>query len=650
MKQFMEKKALLALMLICLIAPALVFAGGGQEGETEETAEPAATMTDGTYNEAPMLAEMVAAGELPPVDERLPAEPLVVTPKEQIGEYGGTWNRVWLGSADSPAYTTVIYEPLIRYSEDLSSFQPNIATDWEISDDATSITITIREGIKWSDGEPFTTEDIAFWLEVMQNEDLYPGESDIDTHQIEIIDDYTFRYIWPEPYAMILTYFAQGQWDGPNPMNMPKHWLEQYVTPYTPLEDLEEMAREAGYDDYPSWFDAVDTVFNPERPVLYPWKVTSPLGEQRITSERNPYFWQVDTEGNQLPYIDNLVHDYVERREIASARIATGEVDFQGRHLAQSDWALARENEVAGNLKLYALQNPNGSARVAMNVNQTYVGEDADKWVPLLRTPEFRYALSLALNRDEVSTILTNGIAPGRQTTLNELSPYFKPEWAEAYAEYDPGEAERLLDEIGVTRSSGGWRTFPDGSELNLVLSAFGASGERVDAAELISGYLEDIGINTTVRAEERSLWVQRRASGDHTVSVYAVTGGFEPFAGYIWWVPTVESLAWAPRWGLWYQTNGAQGEEPTNPDVLRLYEIYEEALTLPTVDERRPLVEEMMEIHAENIWYIGLYNYYDAITVAGADTVNSGPWAASNEAGGIGIQRPAQFSFVNPQ
>lgn len=641
------KKSLLVALVLLVATSLAVFAGGDQETSTGTTTTTAQT-GDGTYKEAPMLAERVSAGQLPPVDERLPEEPLVVTPKEQIGTYGGTWNRVWLGSSDSPAYTTAMYEPIIRYTEDLSGFEENIAKDWEVADDGMSITIYLRKGIKWSDGEPFTANDVSMWLEVLQNDDLNPGDLEVKQHRIEIIDDYTFRYIWPEPYAMIMTYFAQGQWDSPNPMNMARHWVEQYLTPYTPLEELQAKAKEAGYDDYPSWFDAIDTVFNPEKPVLYPWVVTSELGSERITSERNPYFWQVDTAGNQLPYIDTVIHDYVERREIASARIATGEVDFQGRHLAAGDWPLAKENADAGKLKLYDLMNPNGSARLAVNVNQTYVGDDREKWRPLLQNPKFRYALSVAINRDEITKILTNGLAPARQCTINELSPYYKPEWAEAYAEFDPDMAQELLDEIGV-KQSGQWRTFPDGSPMNLVLSAFGASGERVDGAELIAGFFKDIGINTTVKAEERSLWVQRRASGDHILSVYAVTGGFEPFAGYNWWIPTVESIAWAPRWGLWFQTNGQEGEEPTNPDVLRLYEIYEEAMKTPTVEGRMDLVQEMMDIHAENIWYIGIYNYYPAVTVAGADTVNSGEWAASNEAGGIGIQRPAQFSFVNP-
>jgi peptide/nickel transport system substrate-binding protein len=127
------------------------------------------------YQEAPMLAERVTAGELPPVDERLPAEPLVVTPIEETGTYGGTLRRVLIGSSGDHNTILRIVGPqsLVRWKPDYSGLEPNLATSWEISDDARAYTFHLREGLKWSDGHPLTTEDIRFFVDDILNSDFY---------------------------------------------------------------------------------------------------------------------------------------------------------------------------------------------------------------------------------------------------------------------------------------------------------------------------------------------------------------------------------------------------------------------------------------------------------------------------------------------
>ena len=143
-------------------------------GVAMATADPAAAQSK--YHEAPALAALVEAGKLPPVEERLPKEPLVEQVVDQIGTYGGTLRRGFLGPSDHNNYTRVVYDALVRYSPDGTQVIPHIAKGWELNDDFTQWKVFLREGMKWSDGEPFTADDIMFWYEhIVLNKDLTPN-------------------------------------------------------------------------------------------------------------------------------------------------------------------------------------------------------------------------------------------------------------------------------------------------------------------------------------------------------------------------------------------------------------------------------------------------------------------------------------------
>ena len=600
------------------------------------------------YKEAPILRTKVAAGELPPVEERLPEEPLVVKPLEEVGQYGGTLHRAWLGSADIPCYSLLLYDPLVRWDRKVKKIIPNVAKSWEFSEDGKTLTFYLRKGIKWSDGAPFTADDVLCWYEIIKNDEITPVKPSWmmvggELAKVEKVDDYTVKYSMAKPYAFALMKFARGGWDGVWPAQCPAHYLRNFLPPYTSVEKLNKLAKEKGFEAWHQMFTTqIMTLQNPELPVIKAWKVITEIGSPRLVAERNPYYWKVDPEGNQLPYIDRVVLEFVERREIITMKALAGELDMQGRHVSMggANWPLFLENAEKGNYRFVKSWGIDGSAAFCCYCNQNCKDPVMG---PLLRDVRFRIALSLAINRQEVNEIVYTGTAELRQATLNANSPYFKEEWAKAYANYDPEKANQILDEMGLTKK-GEWRVGPDGKPLTLVLEAFGTSGSRVDAAELVAEHWKEIGIKVITKPEERSLWLNRMRAGEHQVSLYAITGGFEPLLSPWWWIPLGTNY-WAPLCATWYNSGGKGGEKPWG-DIAKLYPLYEEAIVTTDFEKRKELVQKIFDLHAKNIWIIGITQYAPGYRLVKKNFRNVPELPVSNDSGGIGVANPEQFFF----
>ena len=249
--------------------------------ETMATAVPATT--DGatavpagppsTYNEAPMLAEMVQAGTLPPVDDRLPESPVVIQPWEQIGQYGGTWNMVVRNTPYSHVYELLQYEPMVRYAMDGQEILPNVAESWEVDDEAMVYTFHIREGIKWSDGEPLTAEDMRFWFEdVVGNEELYPAfpvwmTAGGNRPTLEMLDDYTVRFTFEEPAPLFM---RQMGYPSTKPSG-PAHYLKQFHVDYADDAELGQKVTDAGFENWTSSFGSGGLGHSTGLPVVFAW-------------------------------------------------------------------------------------------------------------------------------------------------------------------------------------------------------------------------------------------------------------------------------------------------------------------------------------------------------------------------------------------
>jgi len=557
------------------------------------------------YNEAPMLKVKVAAGELPPVEERLPEEPIVVKPVEEIGQYGGEayvcrqsrwqWNN---------AAHLIGYEHLLRIGTDYKTVVPNLAKGWKFSEDKKDITIYLRKGIKWSDGAPFTADDIMFWYEdVLLNKELTPvfpktfspgGKPMV----VEKIDDYTVTLHFAMPYPVILSSMLPMQ-----DFFLPAHYLKQFHIKYNPKAD--ELAKKEEFDSWYQLFQMKKSanwrgqpLENPDLPTLcsfYLKKLSSDIG----VFERNPYYFKVDPAGNQLPYIDKIVVKNLSAKDVAKTKSITGDFDFSDA-IAIEDYPLCKKNETKGNYRVLLWNTATGSHRV-YQLNLTYKKDLVLR--DIFRDVRFRRALSLAINREEINETFFFGLGVPRQMTVIPDSKYFEPEFAKAYAEYNPKEANRLLDEMGLKWDKNHeYRLRPDGKKLSWTF-LFCIPTDKV--TELVIEYWKKIGVEVTIKPGAFSLFFERNLG-----NLSPMTGWGGPFCTDVlfpttreWFVPGHTSTStWCPLWAQWYETGGKEGEEPPQ-EIKNLFTWFEKLQTTLDVEWGKKILRSQ----AENIWTIGI-------------------------------------------
>ncbi len=414
----------LTALAVFVLAASPVWSSGKKEAGSAAGEKTAATRT-GKYGEAPMLAKRVKEGKLPPVDQRLPQEPLVIQPVEKIGKYGGIWHRAWMGRSDSPGPSRINTERLIRFSRDMTKVVPNLATSWEISNDGKTATFYIRKGMKWSDGEPITADDLVFWYEDMaMNKELSPSPPALlalkdSLGKFEKVDDYTVNLRYDYPHGLLINTLA-----GPRGHNIvhPKHYLSQFHINYVDKAKLEQMAKEAEFEHwFQLFYDKNDEWLNTERPSLSPWRVTVAATENPFVMERNPYFWKVDPEGNQLPYIDKIYHALVQSPEIINFKAVAGELDMQFRHILYTNFTLLMENSEQGQYRvLKYLDDFETNMAICFNLNH-----QDPVMRKIIEDKRFRFAMSLAINRDEINDLAYLGLCgEPRQVVPVKDSPW----------------------------------------------------------------------------------------------------------------------------------------------------------------------------------------------------------------------------------
>lgn len=607
------------------------------------------------FDEAPILRTKVAAGELPPVEQRLPEEPVVINPVEEIGQYGGTWRQVTLGQHELIGHASnwFRYEGLIRATPDCNSIVPNIAKSWDISDDGKVFTFHLRKGIKWSDGVPFTADDIMFWYEnETLNKEITPVfPSWLTTMKVpgelEKIDDYTVRFVFSKPAGRFLRYLASSR----RPY-APKHYMKKFHPKYTPIEKLEKMAKEAGFDHwYQLYQDKSDlqSWTNPEKPILDAWVVVTPYGAgTQVILERNPYYWKVDTAGNQLPYIDKVVISVIAKVELGVMKAISGEIDVQASPVGDnmSNYPMFMENREKGHYRIQML--PDGWNDIAYYFNFTHKDSVLRK---IFTDKKFRIAMSYAIDRQEMMNILF----PGWDMDIAQVSPpldssFYNEQLAKQYTEHDPQKANQLLDEIGLDkRSADGWRLRSDGKILTFTMEVPTFTELWINMSEFIIGYWQKVGIKASVKPEDPGLWVTRcQQSGEHD-GTFAGSGGAERPMQIHYYVPLIQ--AWgpnlaAPAWGLWHQTYGKSGEEPPS-EVKKAMELCDEIEV--TVDEKRQaeLTREVLKMVADNFWVGAIARRKGKMLVINKDVRNVPEYMfASAEWGSAGPSNPCQYFF----
>ena len=331
-------------------------ASAAPEGSVAERPTGFAFQSEGaitSYSESPRLAALVQAGELPPVEQRLPDRPVIVTPLNGIGQYGGELRTFTRRTVDNSwARAQFNYNRMVRQKSDMSfRFVADLADSWEASDDARAYTFHLREGLRWSDGAPYTTADVEYyWNEVMKNETvepLLPGVKVYDA-DIEVVDSQTFTIHFADPFGLFLLEHSLGhntdliQWD-----RHPKHYLGQFHADHTDAAALTDALNEAGVASWDLLYDQkADFQLNPELPVLMMFQVEH-VGEDQgfVRYETNPYYYKVDTAGNQLPYVDGMTTQIISQGDVQLLKIAAGEFDWAIGRLRAQHYPTLKQNE-----------------------------------------------------------------------------------------------------------------------------------------------------------------------------------------------------------------------------------------------------------------------------------------------------------------
>jgi peptide/nickel transport system substrate-binding protein len=623
-----------------------------EETASEEAAE---AMPAGQYNQAPTLAEMVQTGALPPVDERLPKEPMVLTPVEEVGTYGG--QLAWVHpTPDLGAYQwQFLYEAPYRWSADASTIEPNLAVAHEYAPDGLSMTLTFREGVKWSDGEPFTAEDIDFWwndLVMEPNNSFEQPYWTITAEQpmkLEAVDDYTIRVTFNEPHWLFHTLMAStGDYLR---MYAPKHYLQQFHPKYnSEMTDFTELEKR---------FPAADNLYtNPDLPVLTAWRTVEYVPGQRLVAERNPYYWKVDTEGNQLPYIDSIVLTQVEDPRVIPLQIVAGEIDFMARDIPLDSFSTLKASEADGNYR----------------VIQWKVGAGADPAVvlnwdnpdpvmrELIRNRDFRMALSHAYDRETMNEVAYFSLGTPSQAVTSPYSPWGRTTeegkqlmeaWRNLAIEYDPDKANELLDSVGLDqRDSEGFRLRPDGERLSLVIITGSSPDSRaVDVLEFVAEGWREVGIETTINSMDwNSGFWPKFSNGEYDVAGWDAWTGYDIPAIPDTLFPIGNAYWGTPLTARWFNTQGKEGIEPDDGDPMdRMIEMYNNMLAATTEEERNKWVLEAVKVHVEEgPFFLGTVNDIPNLVVARpnlrniADFAFTGSWAQ----GAPGSTNPPQYFF----
>jgi peptide/nickel transport system substrate-binding protein len=629
---------------------------GGMAEEPAEEAAPAMA-----YAEAPMLADMVAAGDLPPVEERLPAEPLVEEVVDEIGQYGGTLRRGFTGPSDHNNYTRVVYDALVRHAPDGTEVIPHIARGWESNEDFTVWQVFLREGMKWSDGEPFTADDILFWYEnILLNEELTPAvpvwmqNADGSTALVEKIDDTTVQWTFAQPNTAFLLDLANK--DGAdaaisNLAFVPAHYMEQFHADFADEAELQAKLDEAGFE---TWVELFAQEALPQlsgtRPSTAAWAPNgTSVSDEVFTIVRNPYYFAVDPEGNQLPYIDEVQFTLFLDKETLNLAAVAGEIDMQGRHINMSSYPVLKENEAAGGYRVITWPTFGGSDAVIM-FNQNWIANDPVMG-ELFQNRDFRIALSHAIDRNAILESAFFGLGEPRQGVPAPFHPYYPgDEYAFKYTEYDVDLANQMLDDIGLTeRDADGFRLLPNGEPLDIEIGAAPVFANWPDIAQLIAEDWADVGIRAHVEVRERALHFQMRDTNDLMTEIWNDdTTGF-PFSGQPKQdVRSQPALAFGPLYRQWYLTDGAEGLEPPD-DIKRLVEIIDEA-KVSDRDRQIELAQELFRLWADNIYEIGtvgLTPMVQGVVVANENLMNI-PEVAGNDwpLRTPGDTRPEQYFY----
>ncbi|MBB6484510.1 ABC transporter substrate-binding protein [Rhizobium lusitanum] len=566
-------------------------------------------------NEPQYLADWLRAGQLPHLAKRLPKFPRVVNVAAMgrvPGHYGGSV-RMIIGSQNDLRFMTIYgYARLVGYDRNLT-LQPDILESFSSVDDMV-FTFKLREGHKWSDGQPFTANDFRYWWEdVILNKELTPGGGALELRphgslpRFEVLDELTVRYSWDDPNPGFLSILAAPQ---PLIIAGPAHYLKQFHKKYQDSIRLASLMKENRAKKWQDLHIKMGRSYRPENPnlpVLDPWKNTTAPPAEQFIFERNPYFHRVDENGRQLPYIDRMILN-ISSSSIIAAKTGAGESDLQATGIDFSDYTFLKEAEKRYPVKVNLWKSVRGS-RVALFPNLN----SADPvWRDVLRDVRVRRAMSLAIDRREINMAVFYGLGTESANTVLPDSPLFKPEYASAWIAHDPDQANALLDDAGLARrDDDGIRLLPDGRRMEITVETPGESTLDSDVLELVTDHWRKVGIALFTRVSQRDVFQSRAMGGRIQMSLWFGLDNGAPTADMTpaELAPTTNDQMQWPLWGMYYLSRETKGVAPDVPEAAKLVKLLHEWEEAASSFERAEIWHNMLAIYSDQVFSIGLVN-----------------------------------------
>jgi len=585
--------------------------------------------------ESAFLEEQVKSGALPPVANRLPTNPLVITPLHSAGKQGGDWKHALVGGGSlSMLVRYQGYEPLMRFNPEWTGLIPNVAESAETNADSTEYTIKLRQGHKWSDGHPFTTEDIQFWYDAYFNDE----ETNLGQQQfwsaggekgvVEIVDETTFKVKFQTPNGFFLQQLAWAQQD--QLTRCPKHYLQQFHLRYNP--DAETLAKEAGLESWIALFQREvgfqdDNTFfqSAKRPTLNAWYFTEAPGQNTELSVaiRNPYYFKVDTEGTQLPYFDRIVYQMVADPEVLLLKTLQGEIDIIDQYICTpANRPTLYDGMDAGNYKFYTLKETAANVMAfQLNLNHTDPTKNA-----LFNTTAFRQAMSLAVDRQALIEAVFVGQGSPAHASISPEDPLYNEQLAKQFTEFDPAKANEMLDAIIPNKDGEGYRLDAEGRRLSIIFEIDQTRTTFLDMFELAVPMFQRVGLDVQMRSMDRSLWEERVRRGrefDATAHQFGANSGIAAMLDARFYVPYNNNCFYAQGWSLYYtQPDNEAAVEP--PEAVKAQqELYRELNRTADEEGQRKIMAEILQNAADLFFTFGVSLPPDGYGIVKNDVVN---------------------------
>jgi peptide/nickel transport system substrate-binding protein len=640
--------------LVLLALATLAFAGGTGEAAKPTTVMPEvkqeAIKAPSKFSEAPALAALVKAGKLPPVEQRLPEKPLVVKPVEKVGKYGGDWRVGHIGANLTHFDRYLAYEGLIRWSPGWQGIEPNLAERWTVNEKGNEFTFFLRKGVKWSDGAPWTADDIMFWYEgILLNKALTPAvptwlRQGTTPVKVEKIDDYTVKFTFPEPNGLFLFQLAQVGGTQTVGTYWAKHYYSRFHPQYAGQEAVDKLAKEAGVGDWIKLMGSKggpggDYWRNSEKPVLHAWKLTLAPGEKGGTdqaiAERNPYYFKVDTAGNQLPYLDRVVINLVSDEQVLVLKILNGEIDMMDQFIATAaNKPVFYDNQAKGGYHFFeTTPTLTNTAFIQLNLNHADPVKKA-----IFNDKNFRIGLSYAINRKEIIELGFGGLGQPHQGAPRPDSPFWHEKLAKQYTEYDVAKANEYLDKALPKKDAQGFRLQPDGKRLTITFEVDKNRPEFAEVFDLVPKYWAKVGVEAVIKPMDRTLWeVRVRSQIDYDASIHRFGGGagLTVLTDPRYYFPFNNNSLYAPAWALWYVNPTGKGspyppEEPPAP-VKEQMKLYDQIKVTPDFEKQKAMMMKILDIAADQFFGIGIStepNSYGIVKNNFKNVPKSMPWS----------------------